>query len=170
MANSRIVLNDKEAVGEWVAWQVGRSVPWSSFYAMGVETDGDLTSGLVFTNFNGSNVTVHIAAVKATRQFSTLMDYGHFYVFELCKLRRITALINGDNERALAVNSHLGFVQEGLMKQAGPNGQDVVNLVLWPENYRKGNGRKMKDNSVYTSACVEAKRDEGNKDRSKQNG
>jgi len=166
MSNSRIVLNEKDRVGDWVAQQVGRKVTWGSFYAMGVETDGDITSGLVFANFSETNASAHIAVTKANKKFSKLLDYGHFYAFELCKLRRLTGLTHEHNTRAIAVNESIGWVREGIMKQAGTDGQDVVTLVLWPENYRKGKGRRMKDHEFYATMGVSIT---GNTERSTQN-
>jgi len=139
MTESRLLFKDKERVGAWVSERTGHLVPWGSFYAMGAETNGQITSGVVFNNFNESNATCHIAVSKPNKLFLELIDHAIKYAFELCKLRRLTGFVAETNSKALRLDKHIGFVEEGVMEKAGANGQDVIVLVLWPENYyRRG--------------------------------
>ena len=138
MAESRLVFDDKERVGAWVADKTGHLVPWSSFYAMGAETDGELNCGVVFNNFNACNATAHIAVSKPNKLFLELLDHAIHYAFDVCGLRRLTGFVDADNSKALKLDKHIGFVEEGVMKQAGSEGQDVIVLVLWPQNYCRG--------------------------------
>jgi L-amino acid N-acyltransferase YncA len=138
MVASRLVFDDKERVGAWVAEQVEQTASWGDFYAMGVERDGELVCGVVFNNFNDSNATCHIAVTQMTKAFSELLNHAAAYAFVQCKLRRLTGLVESGNEKALRLDKHIGFVEEAVMKQAGAKGQDVIVLVLWPENFRKG--------------------------------
>jgi L-amino acid N-acyltransferase YncA len=46
--------------------------------------------------------------------------------------------VEENNAKSLKIIRHIGFVDEGVMQQAGTGGQDIIVLVLWPENYRKG--------------------------------
>jgi RimJ/RimL family protein N-acetyltransferase len=52
--------------------------------------------------------------------------------------------VEAQNEKSLKIIKRLGFVEESVMREAGTDGQDIIVLVLWPENYRKGrlNGQK----------------------------
>ena len=106
---------------------------------MGAETDGQITSAVVFDNFNESNATCHIAVSKPNKLFLELLDHADKYAFELCGLRRLTGFVAETNSKALKIDKHIGFVEEGVMKKAGDDGQDVIVLVLWPEKYfRRG--------------------------------
>jgi len=111
---------------------------------MGAELKGKLTAGVVFNNVTDSSATVHLAVSKPTRLLSELLDHAFLYAFETCKLRRLTGLVEAQNEKSLKIIKHLGFVEEGVMREAGTDGQDIIVLVLWPQNYRKGklNGQK----------------------------
>ncbi len=144
MSTSRLVFDESERVGEWVAEQVEQLSSWGGFYAMGAEKDGQIVGGVVFNNFNGSNATAHIAVSKPNKLFLELLDHAFLYAFETCKLRRLTGLVDADNSKALKFDKHIGFVEEGVMKQAGSDGQDKHILVLWPENYRKGRNHGQK--------------------------
>jgi len=129
MTVSRLVFDDKERVGSWVAAE--------TVYAMGAETNGKIVSGIVFNNLNESNATVHIAVSRPNKLFLELLSHAFSYAFEKCGLRRVTGFVSEDNVKALKLDKHIGFVEEGVMKQAGSKGQDVIVLVLWPQNYRK---------------------------------
>lgn len=133
-----LIFDDKERVGAWVAEQVVQEAEWGSYYAMGAEVDGELVSGIVFNNFNECNATAHIAVSKPNKLFLELLDHAFLYAFETCGLRRLTGLVEADNSKALKLDKHIGFLQESIMQEAGSEGQDVVVLVLWPQNYRRG--------------------------------
>lgn len=138
MSSANLVFKDKELIGCWVAERVGQLASWGDYYAMGAELDGETVSGVVFNNMTDSNATVHIAVSKPTKNLSELLDHAYMYAFGQLKLRRLTAFIEAGNTRSLKITSHIGFVDEGVMKHAGDGGQDVIIRVLWPSNYRKG--------------------------------
>ena len=138
MAEPSLIFDDKDRVGDWVANQMPDGASWHNYYAMGAEKQGELVSGIVFENFNGHNANVHIAVSKPTKLFLKLLDHAFVYAFETCKLRRLTGLVEADNVKALQLDLHIGFKIEAVMKGAGSAGQDLLILVLWPENYHRG--------------------------------
>jgi len=139
MRGTRLVFDDKERVGSWVAEEVGQRTSWGSFYAMGAEVNGKLVSGIVFNNFNECNATAHIAISKPSKLFLELLDHAVIeYAFGSCGLKRLTGLVAEDNSKALRLDKHIGFEEEGVMKQAGSEGQDTILWVLWPQNYFRG--------------------------------
>jgi RimJ/RimL family protein N-acetyltransferase len=138
MTQPVLIFDDKLRVGQWVADQTEQSASWGDFYAMGVERDGEIVAGFVFNNFNDSNATCHIAVTQMTKAFSELLDHGFAYAFGQCGLKRLTGMVEAENEKALKLDKHIGFEEEAVMKQAGSGGQDLHILVLWPQNYRKG--------------------------------
>jgi len=138
MSVSRLIFDDKERVGTWVAERVKQLASWGDFYAMGAELNGELVSGVVYNNVGASNATCHIAVSKPTKTLSELLDHAFVYAFKQLGLKRLTVFVESTNEKSLKITSHIGFVEEGVMHQAGDNGQDVIVKVLWPGNYRRG--------------------------------
>jgi len=138
MSISRLIFDDKERVGTWVAERVKQLASWGDFYAMGAELNGELVSGVVYNNVGASNATCHIAVSKPTKTLSELLDHAFVYAFKQLGLKRLTVFVESTNEKSLKITSHIGFVEEGVMHQAGDNGQDVIIKVLWPGNYRRG--------------------------------
>lgn len=135
--NSRdqLVFHEKQFVADWVAREVEQTASWGDFYAMGIKgRDQQLVAGIVFNNFNGANATAHIAVKKFTRQLPYLIVHAIHYAFEVNGLNRLTGLVSSKNEKALRLNRHIGFEHEATMRKAGPDGEDLLVLVLWPEN------------------------------------
>jgi RimJ/RimL family protein N-acetyltransferase len=144
MMTSLLVFDDKERIGKWVASLVGQMTSWGDYYAMGADLKGELAAGVVLNNFTPCSATVHLAVSKPTKLLSELLDHAFLYAFTTCKLRRLTGLVEAQNGKSLKIIKRLGFVEESVMREAGTDGQDIIVLVLWPENYRKGrlNGQK----------------------------
>jgi hypothetical protein len=133
MAN--LIFDQKERVGAWVASQVGQTGEWGSFYAMGVESGGELTSGIVFNNFNGANATCHIAVERPNKAFLKLLEAAADYAFNLCQLKRLTGMVPSNEPHILAFDKHLGWEEEFVMKDGAP-GADMHILVMWPDRCR----------------------------------
>ena len=138
MTRSGFIFDDKERVADWVAERVGQRSSWGGYYAMGAETNGELTAGLVFNDFTDSNAAVHMAISTPTKSMRELLDHGFLYAFKTCGLRRLTAPIEASNTKSLKLVKHIGFVPEAIMAEAGTNGQDIHLLVLWPEKFMQG--------------------------------
>ena len=131
----RVVYDDKERFGRWVATQVSQEGSWGDYYAMGVEKEGRVTAGVVINNYNMSNATVHIAIAEPNRMIIPLFKAVCDYAFNVCKLKRITGLVPTNEPDTIKFDKHLGFVEEFVMKDGAPNA-DMMVLVLWPKNCR----------------------------------
>jgi RimJ/RimL family protein N-acetyltransferase len=130
-----LVFDQKERVGAWVAAKVGQKADWGSFYAMGVESGGNIIAGVVFNNFNGSNATCHIAISKYTKAIIPLFEAVCDYAFNRCKLNRLTGMVPSNEPAVLAFDKHLGFEEEFIMKHGAPDA-DMHVLVMWPDKCR----------------------------------
>ena len=133
-----LIFDDKERVGAWVAEQVVQRSEWGSYYAMGAELNGEIVSGVVVQSWTDHNAVAHLAVSKPTKLLSELFDHTVVYVFGQLGLKRLTVFVDADNTKSLKLTSHLGFVDEAVMKAAGDGGVDIHMRVLWPENYRRG--------------------------------
>lgn len=132
---AELVFDQKLRVGAWVAQQVGQEASWGSFYAMGIEQDGEIIAGVVINNFNGANATCHIAIAKRTRLMIQLFEHVCNYAFNHCGLKRLTGMVPSDEPHIIAFDKHLGFEEEFVMKDGAP-GADMHVLVLWPDKCR----------------------------------
>lgn len=60
------------------------------------------------------------------------------YIWQQLGCRRITGRIHEDNVDALHASMRLGFVREGRMRQAAPDGRDVLVYGMLKEECRYG--------------------------------
>lgn len=132
----RLVTDQKERVAEWVAQRVEQSASWGSFYAMGVERDGELVAGVVVNNYNGANATCHIAIDSPGKDTITLLRAVADYAFRQCKLKRLTGLVPASKQDVLDFDLHIGWEKEFLMRCGAPDGGDLHVLVMWPDKCR----------------------------------
>lgn len=62
-------------------------------------------------------------------------------------LSRLNSFIQVDNQHSIEITKRIGFKEEGLMRRAGPEGQDVMVLGMLPEDciWLRSRGRPAKD-------------------------
>lgn len=132
---AHLILHDKARVAAWVAQKVGQGADWGSYYAMGVERDGQMVAGVVINNFNGANATCHIAIERFSKATISLLRAVCDYAFNQCKLKRLTGMVPSNEPHIIAFDKHLGFEEEFVMKDGAP-GADMHVLVMWPDTCR----------------------------------
>ena len=95
---------------EWVAKRAHEFGNFGCAVGIGWERDGDLVAGVVFNEFNGVNMNMHVAS-DGTRQWMT----RHYlwacfdYPFNQAKVNRITALVGEGNTPSRRFVEHIGF-------------------------------------------------------------
>ena len=74
---------------------------------------------------------MHIAAVPGRRWMTRdFLRVAFRYPFWQLGCRRVTGYVPASNADALRFDLHLGFVQEGRMREALPDGEDVIVLGM----------------------------------------
>ncbi len=101
------------------------------FVAIGYERAGHLRGGVVFTQYSGANIVMACALeAPLTRMFLRAM---FIYPFLQLGCRRMTLLIDEDNKKSIRLVEHVGFKQEGRMREAMPRGDVLVYGLLKSE-------------------------------------
>lgn len=128
-----MIVFDKDRVGPWVCARTHGKFESSTSEAIGFETDGELTAGVVYDMFNGRSVCMHVAAEQSvTRQFTRVcFDYP----FNQLGVNKVIGLVDSTNHKALRFDTHLGFVQEACIKDAGKHG-DLLILTMTRQQCR----------------------------------
>ena len=130
-----IIYDQTARVSAWVAAKMGRTVAFAGHYAMGLERNGDMVAGIVMDNFNGRNAFPHIAIERPGKDLILLLRAFCHYAFHLCGLKRLTAFVDASNDKVLAFDRHIGFVDEFVMPDGAPDGELIV-LVMRRETCR----------------------------------
>jgi hypothetical protein len=133
----RLLVDEKERVGAWVAKKVDQRAPWGAFNAFGAERDGSIVAGVVVNNINGANATLHIASEKtAGKGLVAVLIATADYCFNQVGLKRMTGMVPMSMPDVIKFDKHLGWKEEFVMKDAAPDGGDMMVLVMRPDDCR----------------------------------
>lgn len=115
-------------VVEYVERVNGRKDPYSGYpVGIGIEKDGKLAGGIVFHEFNGANVFIHVASDHPKRWVTREWLHVIFsYAFDQMKVKRVTGIVPESNKTALDFDLSVGFVIESRLTDAHPQGDMLV--------------------------------------------
>lgn len=124
-ARSRLIFDEPKRVADWCEARIVHFAGWGSNpQAIGYERDGRLLGGVVYTNFSGANVFASIALDgPLNRRFLYAIFYNPFIAWSV---RHISCAIELSNVKSIRLCSHLGFIEEGRMRESAVNGEDVI--------------------------------------------
>lgn len=126
----KIILNDPDRVGEWVAHHIGRKVGWSAWYAIGVEKCGQLIGGVVMNEFvPGQRCFIHVAATDRRWLSRDLIATVFYCAFIRNRCQVILATIDADNTNSLRLTIGIGF-NEVCRVPGGSGHCDLVILAM----------------------------------------
>ncbi|MFZ9326480.1 MAG: GNAT family N-acetyltransferase [Polynucleobacter sp.] len=122
-----VVYTDKQRVIDWVAKRVEEDGFGSGAIGIGLEEDGELIAGVVFNDYTGPGISMHVAAVPGKRWMTREYLWACFaYPFLQLKCNRVTGLVRTDNIVAQKFDEHLGFKREGVLRRACSDGTDMI--------------------------------------------
>lgn len=132
----RLVTDDRERVGEWIAGRVGQLGGWGGFGAIGLldEAGEELVAAGLINNITPTNATAHVAIDNRHGLKRCLIHAFFDYAFNQLGLERLTGYVSEDNPQALRFDLHLGYEHEFVIPR-GNNG-DVYQLVMWRDKCR----------------------------------
>lgn len=123
-----------EVVGRWVA--EGAQVPWTHVCrSVGWMSEGKVVAGILYDGFTGASIAMH-SRVDCPEKVQREWLFAIFdYPFNELKVKRVTALVPADNEKAIRTNEHLGWKYETVLKDYFP-GCDGLVYVMRKEDCR----------------------------------
>ena len=126
-----VVLNEREKFGEWARARIPHVPSWGEWYqCIGLEEDGKPIAAVVFNLFSGCDIAMHVAAEGKRWMSREYLRTCFAYPFIQLGCRRVTAYVSSRNETAWQFVRHLGFQQEGLMREAVPDDDVMVYGML----------------------------------------
>lgn len=127
---------DANRVGPWVCERTGAAYVPGAGQALGLERDGELVAGVLFDQFNGRSVCMHVAS-DGSRAWLTREYLAMCFHYGFCQLgvKKIIGLVDSKNEAALHFDLALGFRIEKSIADAGRTA-DLVILSMTKEQCR----------------------------------
>lgn len=125
---AKIIDKDPKRVGEWVCERIAGK--YSGGPSIGLERNGKLVAGVVFEDFTGSSIVMHVAIEgRMTRQF---LWYAFYYPFKELKVKKIIGLAPAWKENILSFDKNIGFVEQFRIDDYYPLGAAVI-LTMTPD-------------------------------------
>jgi RimJ/RimL family protein N-acetyltransferase len=122
----RIVWDQPERVMQFVAARVGEDC-FRDYTALGLEKDGEIVAGVIFTNFTTASIVMHVASDGSRHWITPAFLAATFrYPFVQLGCRRVTGLVRADNADAQRFDEHLGFQREGVLREGTTDGCDLI--------------------------------------------
>ena len=121
-----LVYGQDARVRSWVAERIGEELN-DADVAIGVEQDGKLIAGVVYNMYTKASICMHVAAEPGARWTTKEFMYAFFaYPFLQLNCNRVTGLVRTSNLAARKFDEHVGFIQEGVIRQAFEDGEDAI--------------------------------------------
>lgn len=121
---------DKERVAKFVAENIKfvNGHPYENYQAIGLEKDGDIVCGVVYTDYSESDGDLQLHIAATTPKWCTKNNMRMFldYPFNQLNCRRVTTKAAGDNPRILKFMDGTGFTREGVLRQAFGRKVDAI--------------------------------------------
>lgn len=111
-----------EPVCVWTAERTGGTYYAGSGAGIGWEKDGQLLAGVLYDEFTGRSVRMHVAGVGKRWMAREFLWTCFDYPFNQLKVNKVIGLVDSTNSDALRFDRHLGFVEEAVIKDAGKFG------------------------------------------------
>ena len=120
-------------VGHWVADKINGSYWAEKSQAIGLEKNGNLIAGVIYENYNGRSLVVHLAIEgRINKKFlAAVFVYG----FKTCGIEKAIAPVSSSNTKIKSLVKKMGFVKEATIKDADPKG-DVELYTMRREDCR----------------------------------
>jgi hypothetical protein len=121
-----VIYGQDARVCAWVGERINEG-KFDDAVGLGLEKDGELVAGVVFNEYSGTSINIHVAAEPGKRWMNRDFLFRVFaYPFLQLHCRRVTGLVRVDNLPAQKFDEHLGFVREGLIRSACADGTDMI--------------------------------------------
>lgn len=125
-----MIVTGQEVV-EWVAKKTNEFGNFGASTGIGLEKDNELVAGVVYAEWNGPNIVMHVAS-DGTKQWLN-REYLWFcfaYPFLQLDCKRITGYVGEGNKEAIKFDTHVGFALETTLEAAHPTGNLLI-FRMW---------------------------------------
>lgn len=99
--------------------------------AIGMKRGGRLTVGALYEGFTKHSVWMHVASVPGSHGFTrNFLRAAFAYPFVQLKLQAVRGYVAETNLAARRFDEKLGFRKEAVLRNAAPDGSDLIMYVM----------------------------------------
>jgi RimJ/RimL family protein N-acetyltransferase len=130
----RVVTDNQEHLRSWITGVLG--MQFSSYARfIGQEIDGQIKAVVGYDNIMDKSCMMHVASIVPNWLNKDLLWAVFDFPFNKLGVKVILATVSSNNEEALKLDRHLGFVDKAYIEDAHIDG-DLVILAMRRENCR----------------------------------
>ena len=122
----RTVWDQSERVGLWVCERLECGFDRLTSTAIGIESNGEIVGGVVFDNFRHRSISMHVASIGGNWMTLDFLKAVFGYPFDQLGVTKVIAPVDSTNSKSMRFVSHLGFVLEATIKDAGRHGDFLI--------------------------------------------
>jgi len=131
-----IICDKPHIIGPWVCSRTGGQWVDGMGSAIGLQKNGEIIAGVVYDNWNGAQIMMHVASDGSKRWLNReFLWFVFYYPFVQLGAKRITGLVAETNKEARKFDENLGFELETTLKDAHPDG-DLLVYKMTPDKCR----------------------------------
>lgn len=130
----RVTTENQDYLRAWITGVMGTRFDETTV-CIGQEMDGEIGAVIAYTNFQEKSCCMHVATIRDGWISKDLLWAAFDYPFNKLKVKVILAAVSSNNEEALKLDRHLGFVDKAYIEDAHTDG-DLVILAMRRENCR----------------------------------
>ena len=117
-------------VAEWVKRELEMESGFGPCEAIGVVSEGRIIAGIVYSQYRHPSIEMAIASISPRWANRRILRALFDYPFNELKCKRITVLVDSDAKDVRSFDERLGFVFEGILREANPNGDAAIYGML----------------------------------------
>lgn len=116
---AKLIYNDPERLKEWASAHYPDASVDGDTHSIGLEIDGSLVVVCLYNGFTNHDCAMHVVSDGSRRWCSRgFLAAAFAYPFQQLNLSRVTAYVPARNTDALILDLKLGFVPEGIKREA----------------------------------------------------
>ena len=134
-----LVYGEDEFISQWVSDLIPHADGYGACIAIGVESNGRLIAGFVFSEYRERFGTIELTMAATSPMWAKRQIIAEVlrYPFEQLGVYKVFTITPFENEKALKVNAHIGFIREAILAhQFGKKRHAVIMRMLRPDYVR----------------------------------
>ncbi|CAM8655133.1 GNAT family N-acetyltransferase [Sphingobium cupriresistens] len=131
-----IILDRPSMLISWAEQQLGVRF-FEDARAIGWGNDTAIRAVAIYERWSGNDCCVHLVSDGQPGWLARpFLAAGFHYPFVTAGLRRITGLVPANNDRAIRLNQHFGYREEGCLRHGVSDGVDLIIMGMLREECR----------------------------------
>ena len=95
-------------------------------YVISRSSEGRLLGGVIFQQYTGSAVAMHVAGMAPNWMSRALIWWTFNYAFRMLKVEKLIGAVSTGRPRSLSLAIRMGFVEEARLQDVVPDGALVI--------------------------------------------